>query len=523
MRVVSAFMSLLLAWPGVAVVSAQATRPAAEPELTPVLPGRPDGSPSVSSELLGEPYQSAALGISFRPPAGSKQIRKPVGEELVQFGIEERKWVLQVSRMDPAQLRLQSGAPRPLTSERDEATGELRYGLLEQHVDLMKLEAPALEVFRQDVINIGEYPAGIVAARYQIGVDTMLTQRAILQVGTNLVYLLNLTVPAPRDGTLESDPATKQAVETFTDLLDSVKLLDLSAVRDEQDQRLFTTRSLFVNMTEVRIKQALAKEQWLRIIRDGKDVGYSYVVEEVGRDLPRKAKVERQGGREGVVVGVRTRTYPDAGTMVDAESWAYSAFDRKTETWSSFAFTTDPKGEKTLTKETGSSTEREKPVKDPTVFGGQNPGVAVVTEAKLEVWRDVMPAEPFVQALPPWYTPQAIAHLLPRLCARHGEGRRYLFATYVSEQKKVMHRYVDVLPEREVTLLGKRFRAIPVEDRIGYEGSVTTHYVSRDGKYMGSTNPDSKITVVPSDSATLQKLWDKPDLSRPGDVKEENH
>ena len=47
-----------------------------------------------------------------------------------------------------------------------------------------------------------------------------------------------------------------------------------------------------------------------------------------------------------------------------------------------------------------------------------------------------------------------------------------------------MLRYLDVGAEQRVTIAGEAMRAIPIQDRLGLEGSVTTHYVSSNGKYL---------------------------------------
>ena len=53
-------------------------------------------------------------------------------------------------------------------------------------------------------------------------------------------------------------------------------------------------------------------ERWLRLIRDGKDIGYEYVVEEVAAGLPHKgtAPVEHGDNDTGIRVGVHTRHVP---------------------------------------------------------------------------------------------------------------------------------------------------------------------------------------------------------------------
>jgi hypothetical protein len=43
--------------------------------------------------------------------------------------------------------------------------------------------------------------------------------------------------------------------------------------------------------------------------------------------------------------------------------------------------------------------------------------------------------------------------------------------------------------------------------------------VSPDGKYLGSVNADSDITIVSTDKAELERIWSNPDLTRPADVK----
>jgi hypothetical protein len=122
--------------------------------------------------------------------------------------------------------------------------------------------------------------------------------------------------------------------------------------------------------------------------------------------------------------------------------------------------------------------------------------------------------------LSPFYIPQALAHLLPRLLPRW-EPKAYVFASYVTDDQKVVLRYVDVLREDEVTLAGQKIRAIPITDRLGYEGSITTHYISPDGQYLGSVNEDTKVTILPTDAATLEKIWKDANLTRPGEIEPE--
>lgn len=139
-------------------------------------------------------------------------------------------------------------------------------------------------------------------------------------------------------------------------------------------------------------------------------------------------------------------------------------------------------------------------LKQPPVRTIEKYALSVSTYAKART------AVPVTRELPVFYLPQAAGHLLPRLLPLN-EARTYMFASYISDQREVMSRYVDVSREQEVSLDGKRVRAVPVKDRIGVEGSATTHYLSREGQWLGSVNEEQKITVLPSDEAEIGQLW----------------
>jgi hypothetical protein len=331
----------------------------------------------------------------------------------------------------------------------------------------------------------------------------------------------------------------QSAVASFTDMLDTVHLLEQTAVREEQEERLMHTRTLFVNWTPERIKAALVKEQWLRLMRDGKDVGYSYVVEDIGRDLPRPGHKESAftGGQDGALIGIRSRTMPQAGVRVDAESWMWVSLDRKHEKWANNAYIDkgkDASGKPQIDHvgDVGSSDVEERTVFDKDLEGqGEQigPGKDNVDKnqppyrrAEIHTLNDEQVGkdqngEPVIRQLPVFYIAQGTAHLLPRLINRR-EAQKYMFASYVPEKREVMARYVDVGVEQEVTLGGQKVMAIPVRDRIGFEGSVTTHYVNAAGQYLGSVNPDTKVEILPSDAATLERIWKDVDLSKPAAV-----
>ena len=57
--------------------------------------------------------------------------------------------------------------------------------------------------------------------------------------------------------------------------------------------------------------------------------------------------------------------------------------------------------------------------------------------------------------------------------------------------------------------------------RVGLEGIPTTYFIGADGRYLGSETlfkmqgKDSSIRIIPSDEATLTKLWKTAQLQKP--------
>jgi hypothetical protein len=524
------FSSLFLCSIGLA----QADQP--NPEApSPILPGRPDAQTPTAQE--NAQFEDESAGIAFMPPAGMKEIRAVPGDVIVRYVDDDRHWNLTVSKMSferPVRLSnpaaTQPAAPdAPKTSQ----------GLVEITAAQMKVDAPDSQILRQDVITIGGTDVGMLAGRYTIAPQTNLTQQAIFRADDENFYLFNLTTPAPRTGEIGDDSGVQAAVSDFTNMLDTVHILEQTAVRQEQEERLMHTRTLFVNWTPEKIRAALVKEQWLRILRDGHDVGYSYVVEEVGRDLPRPGQKESEftGGDDGALIGIRSRTVPDAGVRVDSETWMWVSFDRKHEKWSNTAYINrgkDAAGKPQIDHvgDVGSTDFEPRMVFDkglvnhPEQIGPGKDDVDKEQPAYRRIEVNMLNAEsfgknqssaPYEQELPVFYIQEALAHLLPRIVPR-GEPAKYMFATYVPEKHAVMARYVDVGVEQQVTIGGHQVMAIPVRDRLGLEGSVTTHYVNAAGQYLGAVSPDSKVEIVPSDAATLVALWKNVDLSRPGAV-----
>lgn len=521
---------------------------------TSIVPAAVDSS---DAELLDGTFESDSAGISLRLPAGLHRVNfTGSGDDIGHFGDEQRKWELKLTRLlTPKAAALTNGA---------DGFGKPVAGLLDVTVGRLKHDLAGCKVLRQDLTNIRDGDpnvkdnVGMIAVRYTANGPHFLTQQAIIQATDRLFYLISLTTPAGDavGDDAGDDPKDRVAVETFRQLLDSVRLLDTQKIALDQRERLYRTRALTLNWKH-HLASALIPEQWVRVMRDGKDIGYSYITEQTAAGVPRPLKLQElragKGDRDlvqsgdGILIGIRARGLtpaapaglekPRGPVQIDTASWLFVSPDSRLEDWSRITViadgTLDKEGKpvQQLMEEFGSSHKQlvrslDKEGLPGTKIDPRQPPVSIREQYTLDVTSISGSGadEPLTQELPPWYLPQAIAHLLPRLLpldSRPGpdgtiKPKTYLFAVYVPETRQVMHRYIDVGLEQQVTFNGKVVRAIPIDDRIGYHGSTTTHYMTRTGKYVGSENKETHTLVLPTDAQTLLAIWKNANLTRPG-------
>lgn len=512
-------------------------------------------------EAMGAIYESQSAGISFRPPAGCKLVETISSKWLAEWTDSQRGWTLELGRMvlDP---------PAPLVHTKNNFGKDVD-GILERTVRNLQFKLPGSKVLRQDLTNTRDggvadprHPGrlapnvGLIAIRYTIGGKRKLSQQAIIQANENLYYLLTLTTPGSNALDLAAnDPVERVPADVFEKMLDTVRLLDRSAIKKDQDDRLFRTRSFLVNLTPSRLHAALINEQWIRIIKNGKDVGYSYITEEQAAGIPRRlttaemqedptqrkeVQEKLKGQGDGILIGVRARMmtqglrsdHSKGPIQMDSASWFFVTSDKKHEEFSRIVVTDDHKRPvKGHVEEVGLSERHlrrvyRKPPPDPKggVIQPDQPPIPVLTddyELHVDQTSSLGAADPLMRKPPPWYVSQAVSHLLPRLMPLN-RPRGYLFATYVSDAREVMMRYIDVLPEQQVTFNGQSVRAVPIQDRLGLEGSITTHYMSPEGIYLGSENKDQKLVMLPTNARTLQRIWANANLTRPGATERRN-
>jgi hypothetical protein len=493
------FCAGVLVLAGSRLVGAQTTQPAGAG-------GADKSADEAASQYLGERFSTLAGGVSFRPPAGGRQIKPAnVGTNIVQYVNIEEKWTLKVTRMlfeQPTLLRGKDDLQTPIIDE-----SKTRPGVLDQVVQQIMFQAAGTRILRQDVINVGPHDAGILILRYSQGLQTYLRQMALIQKNDQLYYVFDLTTPSARtaaDREDEEDAAETLAVQIFNQMLDTVELLDQSMVLLENDARLYRTRVLMTNLSG-RMNRAARAEQYFRILKNGKDIGWMLVSEEPG---------ERQG-QKGLFAAVASGAMPEPGIFLETASEMFCADDRQTEAWVTITVA-EKDGKLDHVSEFGQS--RVVRVRDE--VGGQGdpldrnqPKYREVPQISV-TQTSALGSTPVTRPLRWYYTPQAVGHMLPRLVPLD-EAKGYLFQTWVAGEHELGNRFIDVERPRMVNFTGQNTLAMVVKDRIGLEGDPTLHYLTADGHYLGSETPATGIRIVASDLKALSNLWPKARIVRP--------
>lgn len=406
-------------------------------------------------------------------------------------------------------------------------------------------------VIRQGLVPLGSADAAVFALYYQVGTVGQLRQEAVVQASDTLYYQVVLISPAPADAVngavpdpsgktdtalaqaLAGDENVREAVSAFTRSVNSFKLLDQTQLRQEQDERLIRTRTLLVNLTKARLMDALQPERFVRVIKDGRDIGYSYIVEELAREIPadpaRRESVDELGAR-GVRIGVRTRLRRGEG-FLGRETWMFAASESNNREAQVTGFKEEDfrernqlvadgklKGDNVVV---GMMRGRRVPqrVRVPREGGlGTTELIDLVDARKLEVTtvvNGVQTDAPMVRQLPAWYIPAAVEHLLPRIAARWGKNT-YLVAVYNPEKREIYQQYLDVEGLKNENIQGQTRLVIVVTTRLGLSGPRTRHFIDPEAyTWLGSVNEESKVELWPSDKETLIKIWENPELSPP--------
>ncbi len=511
-----------------------ATRPSADstPAVAPTAPLPADAE-------LGKLFRSRIAGIEFNPPAGGGIIRDLNSGEIVRFTYADSGWDVRAKTIPlHTPLKLSDGGDG---------------GVLELMAGQLLASNPSAKILRREVIQVNGQSVGLIEAKYNVGPDCVFTQQAIFADNYEqfLHYLLvQMTSRCDSKPVVNGrlDPLETDARRMFEKVLPTVKVLDRKDLADEQRKRYYDTKMLMIGLDKKRILTAIQPLRLMRIVRDGKDIGFIQVNERLanhsgnsGVEVIVRSRVQSEVPKPGAANPAANAVAPAGGIVlpgtvlptgpaanagdtknagpsnVFTSSTFFATFDRAHEDWTSITQVDDQVATQLVESantDLTSHIDRQKAIaaEREVLKPGEAPPDVTVPDYILNIQyshgrRQDKPAD--IRLLPD-YLPQATAQMLPQLLAN--EPGRYMFSFYVSGEQKVLRRYIDVEQPREVTIDGTTVRAVPISDRIGVDGIPTIHYVSPAGDWLGSVNEDQKLSVLPSDENALTAIWSKQPL-----------
>lgn len=506
----------------------------------PLIPGMASVAPNTvasattretKDDLLGNQFKSVSSGIAFKPPAASRQVQPKEENQIVEFDSDLRPgWTLIAKKMPFTHdmvLTTSNGHPGvpiivtdppkpPHTTPTTRVVVES--GVLEQYLVQLKRSYGELNVLRSDTIYAGQTGTlniGMLAVQYTYEGQRELKQIALVQRDPQQFFVLELTTPGSDNA---DSPLLRDAAATFSQMMDSIVLVDQSPLRDEQDARIMHTEALFGGWTEKNINDILIAQRYLRIIRDGKDVGYVYATE----------KPFKESGLPAVRIAMRMHRNDGSAGPTDSQTIMVSTIDyhHSHEQWSTLLTVPNLKNSAPDEySEIGASDFTTNiPVAVPAEQGG---GFKMTQKYGLTVTGSLPDTGPEHRDidLPQFYLPQALQYLLPRII-QHNAGAlgKYMFYSWVPSTHEVMALYCDVLPADRVRFNGQTVTAFQIKTHFTLDGPPTTDFLDLTGNYLGAqsdrVDENKKTTqeiVVPCDADTLTKIWGHPNLSTPGE------
>ncbi|HUS90219.1 MAG TPA: hypothetical protein VM695_00170 [Phycisphaerae bacterium] len=424
----------------------------------------PAGAPAGAGDdfELGPRYVDPVNGFSLRPPAGAERSREFSLNRLVRWSVRDKRsgaiaWTLTV-RKEPAP---------PAGTDVKAYLKKLLDGF-KGRADIRVDSARPMELLGKEGFSLRTERGG-EHRRWQAEVWVLADADRFLAISVN--------------GALGAKDELDSALREVASTLRLTDPKSLAAARQEGLQR---GTALLKGLSAQKLSAAAAAgPRWYLYQRTGRDVGFLYLVEEVGA----------RGSERGVTVRTFARLELKDGQVLHLRREMFAPADRASEQWSETAVVWQ--GGKAVRRMSEEGAKRGAAITCKVDAGGKS-----TTRQK-----------PVPAATDACYLPRAMAPLLPRLVDL-AKPAAYAFATYTTAADDFDMRTFTVIGPEKITLGAKTMEAVRASDQVAADAEAAALHLAPDGTLLRMRTDMGIVMEQATPGAVLRRFPDAEALVR---------
>lgn len=412
-----------------------------------------------AADPLADPVVDGSYGFSIRPPRGWQIIRRRLPE---RDGVALLRMMRRISPAQTEEMVFRQTSTTRTIAMKD---------MLQRVADTLELKYSNVEILSQQEQPIAEQPGGVLSATLWREGSQWLRLEAIIELRPRVYFVLLYSGPANLRGSAE--PLFYQVLASLELLADRI---DEAKLRKALDDGV----KLLDRIDAAHLKRALVPEQYLRIERGGRAIGFvaAFQGERTWEKHP------------GIEVRERGWTFEDDGRASRLQSNMFVSLDRRHEHWQT-SVTTLVGARKDLPEHLDIALEEGLRVDD-----------ILLSNQQYQLAQP--PTENPPLNLPETYVSRAVIRILPRLVPELAKEATYAFVSFDHVRGGLVTRVVEFKGESElpdgVAASGRVYR---VDDREGLAAQPSSLYFDERGHVVLVVAGELRMT--PTDAATIEK------------------
>lgn len=418
------------------------------------------GAPPAADEWLADPYVDGTYGYSIQPPNGWQVLRQRVPE---RRGVTLLQMSQRVAPSMTQEIVLKQTSTTQKTPMED---------MLKRISSALELEFSDVSILSQQTQQIAGRPGAVLAASFQRDGIKRLRIEALIESNPQTYYVLLYNGPFQLRA--KSEPL-------FYRVLGSINLLSNKVDEAEMKVALEDGIKLLKSLDAEKLQKAIVPEEFLKLERDGRTIGFVAVYQ---------AKGDWEG-RHGVRIRERGWTFESDGRARRLQNSMFISNDLKDERWKTSITTLVP------------AAANRPDYLEVALEEGLRNGKVLLTNQTYSMDSPAL-ANPALD-VPDTYAPRAIIRMLPRLLGDPARKRKLAFVTFDHVRAGMVARVVDCQGEVHDSGVHSARGVFRLDDREGLAADPTQLFVDSTGQtLLVKAGP---VTMTPVDGQELERLF----------------